>query len=97
MHLPCPPERVHPRDADLIRLACVVKQEAKQEADMTVRKAREQLSRVIGYLHLPEDGFTIRNRHLVSKDGAMDCPVRKLIAIIPAHGKVMAVWPREER
>ena len=64
---------------------------------MTVRTAREQLSRVIGYLHLSEDSFTIRNRHLVSKDGTMDFPVRKLIEIIPAHGTVMAIWPREER
>ena len=82
------------KDADLFRLACVIKQEAKQEAGMTVRKAREQLSQVIGYLHLPEDSFAIRNRHLVSKDGVMDYPVRKLIAIIPAHGTVMAIWPR---
>ena len=64
---------------------------------MTVRNAREQLSKVIGFLHLPEDSFAIRNRHLVSKDGVMDYPVRKLIAIIPAHGTVMAIWPREER
>lgn len=64
---------------------------------MTVRNAREQLSKVIGFLHLPEDSFSIRNGHLVSKDGVMDYPVRKLIAIIPAHGTVMAIWPREER
>ena len=63
---------------------------------MTVRKAKEQLAQVIGYLHLPEDSFKIRNRHLVSKDGVMDYPVRKLIAINPAHGTVMAIWPRED-
>ena len=32
----------------------------------------------------------------VSKSGGMDIPVRKLIAIIPAHGTVMAIWPREK-
>ena len=63
---------------------------------MTVREAKGQLAQVIGYLHLPEDSFTIRNGHLVSKDGAMDFPVRKLVAIIPAHGTVMAIWPRED-
>ena len=62
---------------------------------MTVREAKGQLAQVIGYLHLSEDSFTIRNGHLVSKDGAMDFPVRKLVAIIPAHGTVMAIWPRE--
>lgn len=62
---------------------------------MTVREAKGQLAQVIGYLHLPEDSFTIRNGHLVSKDGAMDFPVRKLVAIIPAHGTVMAVWQSE--
>lgn len=62
---------------------------------MTVREAKGQLAQVIGYLHLPEDSFTIRNGHLVSKDGAMDFPVMKLVAIIPAHGTVMAVWQRE--
>ena len=88
--------REHPKDVDLFRLACVRKQEAKEEADMTVAKARAQLSRTMEYLHLPEDSFSIRNRHLVSENGAMDFPVRKLIAIIPAHRTVMAVWPREE-
>lgn len=62
---------------------------------MTVREAKGQLAQVIGYLHLPEDSFTIRNGHLVSKDGAIDFPVRKLVAIIPAHGTVMAVWQSE--
>ncbi len=97
MHLPYPPVRVHPKDADLFRLACVRKQEAKEEDSMTVRKAREQLSQVLAHLHLPEDEFTIRNRHLVSKDGTMDIPVRKLVVIIPAHGTVMAIWPREAK
>jgi len=64
---------------------------------MTVRKARKQLSQAMDLLHLPEDEFIIRNRHLVSKNGVMDFPVRKLIAIIPAHGTVMAIWPREVR
>ena len=32
-----------------------------------------------------------------SKDGTMDIPVRKLVVIIPAHGTVMAIWPREAR
>ena len=62
---------------------------------MTVTKAKKQLSQVIGYLHLSEDSFSIRNRHLVSKDGVLDFPVRKIIAIIPAHGTVMAIMPRE--
>ena len=88
--------REHPKDVDLIRLACVRKQEAKEEADMTVASARAQLARTIRHLHLPEDSFSIRNRHLVSENGAMDFPVRKLSAIIPAHGTVMAIWPREE-
>ena len=63
---------------------------------MTVGKAKEQLAQVIGYLHLSEDSFSIKNRHLVSKDGKMDFPVEKIIAIIPAHGTVMAIMPREE-
>ena len=94
MHLPYPPVRVHPKDADLFRLACVRKQEAKEEDSMTVRKAREQLSRTKGFLHLPEESFSIRNGHLVSADGVMDYPVRKLVAIIPAHGTVMALMSR---
>lgn len=61
---------------------------------MTVTKARTQLSQVIEHLHLPEDSFSIRNRHLVSNNGKMDFPVRKLIAIIPAHGTVMAIYRR---
>lgn len=89
--------REHPKDVDLFRLACVRKQEAKEEADMTVATARAQLARVIRHLHLPEDSFSIRNRHLVSENGAMDFPVRKLIAIIPAHGTVMAVTRRDQR
>ena len=86
--------REHPKDVDLIRLACVSKQEAKEEADMTVASARAQLTQVIKHLHLEEDSFSIRNRHLVSRDGVMDIPVRKIIAIIPAHGTVMAICPR---
>ncbi len=64
---------------------------------MTVTKARTQLSHVIGHLHLPEDSFSIRNRHLVSKNGKLDFPVRKLLAIIPAHGTVMAIYRREDK
>ena len=79
---------------DLFPLAGVLKQPAKQEADMTVTKAKKQLSQTIGYLHLSEDSFSIRNRHLVSKDGILDFPVRKILAIIPAHGTVMAVMRR---
>jgi len=63
---------------------------------MTVKKAKEQLAQVIGYLHLSEDSFSIKNRHLVSKDGKMNFPVGKIIAIIPAHGTVMAVFRRDE-
>ena len=61
---------------------------------MTVRTAKKALAQTMKYLHLEDDEFTITNRHLVSKDGAMDFPVRKLIAIIPAHGTVMAILPR---
>ena len=92
----CPPVRVNSNDADLFPLAGVGKQAAKQEADMTVRKAKEQLAQCIRYLHLDDDEFAIRNGRLVSKNGVMDFPVSKLIAIIPAHGTVMAVWPRED-
>jgi len=63
---------------------------------MTVRKAKEQLAQVIDYLHLSEDSFSIRNGHLVSKNGKMDFPVRKILAIVPSHGTVMALLPREE-
>ena len=87
--------RDYSKDVDLNPLACVPKQEAKEEADMTVATARAQLARTIRHLHLPEDSFSIRNRHLVSENGAMDFPVHKLIAIIPAHGTVMAVTRRD--
>ena len=63
---------------------------------MTVAEAKAQLELAIGYLHLPEDSFSIRNGYLQSKDKVMNIPVRKLVAIIPAHGTVMAIWPREE-
>ncbi len=64
---------------------------------MTVNKAREQLSQVIGHLHLSEDSFRIRNGHLVAENGKMDIPVRSIVAIIPAHGTVMAVMRRDFR
>lgn len=86
----------HPKDVDLFRLACVRKQEAKEETDMTVAEAKTQLELTVGYLYLEEDSFSIRNGRLQYKKGDMDIPVDKLIAIIPAHGTVMAVWPREE-
>ena len=88
--------RVHSKDVDLFQLACVRKQEAKEEADMTTAKARVQLAQVIKHLHIEEDSFSICNRHLVSKDGIMDIPVPKLIAIIPFHGTVMAIFPKEK-
>jgi len=62
---------------------------------MTVRKAKEQLAQVIKYLHLSEDSFSITNGHLVSNDGAMNFPVKRILSIIPAHGTVMVVLPRE--
>ena len=62
---------------------------------MTVTKAKKQLSQTIGYLHLSEDSYSIRNRHLVSKDGILNFPVRKILAIIPAHGTVMAVMAKK--
>ena len=96
MHILCPPVRVYSNDVDLFPLAGVGKQAAKEEADMTVRNAKEQLAQCIRYLHLEDGEFEIRNERLVSKDGVMDYPVRKLIAIIPAHGTVMAIWPRED-
>ena len=58
---------------------------------MTTAKAREQLALCIEHLHLEEDSFSIRTGHLVSKDGKIDFPVKKLTAIIPAHGTVMAL------
>lgn len=61
---------------------------------MTISKARAQLAQCIRYLHLDDDEFTIRNGRLVSKNGAMDFPVRRIIAIIPAHGTVMALFRR---
>ena len=61
---------------------------------MTIRMAKKQLAAAIGYYHLEEDSFTIKKGHLVSKNGVMDFPVRNLIAIIPAHGTVMAIFPR---
>ena len=64
---------------------------------MTVAEARAQLELTLGYLHLEEDSFSIRNGRLQSKEGYMDIPVDKFIAIIPAHGTVMAIWSREER
>ena len=88
--------RIQPKDVDLNPIACVRKQVAKEEADMTVATARAQLARTIGHLHLPEDSFSIRNGRLQSREGYMDIPVDKLIAIIPAHGTVMAIWPREK-
>ena len=89
--------REHPKDVDLNPLACVPKQEAKEEADMTVATARAQLAQAIRHLHLEEDSFSIRNGRLQSREGYMDIPVDRLIAIIPAHGTVMAIWPREEK
>ena len=97
MYLACLPERVYHKDVDLFRLACVPEQEAKEEADMTVAESRAQLELTIGYLHLPEDSFSIRNGRLQSKEGSMDITVEKLIAIIPAHGTVMAICPRHSR
>ena len=88
--------RVNSNDADLFPLAGVGKQAAKQEGHMTISKAKEQLAQCIRHLHLNDDEFTITNGRLVSKNGVMDFPVSKLIAIIPAHGTVMAVWPRED-
>ena len=64
---------------------------------MTVATARAKLAQVIRHLHLEEDSFSIRNRHLIAKDQKMDIPVRKLVAIIPAHGTVMAVTRRDQR
>ena len=61
---------------------------------MTVREAKKQLAAAIEFFHLDKDSFEIKRGHLVSKNGAMDFPVRNLIAIIPAHGTVMAIFPR---
>ena len=64
---------------------------------MKVAEARAQLAQVIKHLHLPEDSFSIRHGSLQSKDKVMDIPVRKIIAIIPAHGTVMALALGSER
>lgn len=61
---------------------------------MTVAEAKAQLELTLGYLHLEEDSFSIRNGKLQSREGCMDIHVDKLIAIIPAHGTVMAVMRR---
>ena len=61
---------------------------------MTTAKARAELARTMSYLHLSDGEFTITNGHLVSKNGAMDFPVREILAIIAAHGTVMAVMKR---
>lgn len=70
-----------------------MKQAAKEEADMTVRTAKEQLAQCLWFLHLEEGEFEIKRGRLVSKDGGMNIPVRRLVAIVPAHGTVMGVWP----
>ena len=57
---PSPPVRDYSKDVDLFRLACVPKQKAKEEADMTVAEAKAQLELTLGYLHLEEDSFSIR-------------------------------------
>ena len=88
--------RAKTNDADLFPLAGVTNNTAKEEADMTVRKAKEQLAQCIRFLHLDDEEYTIRNRHLVSKNGKMNFPVWELVAIIPAHGTVMAIRLREE-
>ena len=85
--------RTKTNDADLFPLAGVTNNTAKEEADMTVRKAKKQLAKCIRFLHLDDEEYTIRNRHLVSRNGKMDLPIRKLIAIIPAHGTVTALLP----
>ena len=61
---------------------------------MTVREAKKQLAAVIGYCNLESDSFSIRKGHLVSSNGTMDFPVKDMVAIIAAHGTVMAVFPR---
>ena len=88
-----PPVREHSNDADLFPLAGVTNNTAKEEVIMTVRKAKRALAQTMKYLHLEDGEFTITDRRLVSRDGAMDYPVRKLVAIIPAHGTVMAIRP----
>ena len=62
---------------------------------MTTAKARADLARVMTYLHLSDDEFAIKNGHLVSKNKAMNFPVRKILAIIPAHGTVMVLLKGE--
>ena len=64
---------------------------------MTVAEAKAQLELTLGFLHLEEDSFSIRNGRLQSQKGYRDIPVDKLIAIIPAHGTVMAVTRRDQR
>lgn len=61
---------------------------------MTTAKARAHLAQVMTYLHLSDEEFTIKNRHLVSKNGVICYPLSELLAIIPAHGKVMVVRKR---
>ena len=82
------------QDVDLFRLAGVCKQLAKEEVTMTIRKAKKQLAAVIEHYNLQPDSFTIRKGRLLSKNGVMNLPVENMIAIIPAHGTVMALFPR---
>jgi len=75
-------------------LPASINKRLKRRRRMTSAKAREQLALCIAHLHLPEDSFSIRNRHLVSSNNRMNYPIRMLIAIIPAHGTVLAVTRR---
>jgi hypothetical protein len=59
---------------------------------MTTAKAKEQLALCIEHLHIEKDSFSIKTGHLVSKDQKIDFPVKRLTAIIPAHGTVIAIW-----
>ena len=72
-------------------LAGVMKQAAKEAAEMTVGTAKEQLALCLWFLHLEDDELEIKNCRLVSKNRAMDIPVSKLMTIIPYRGTVMAV------
>ena len=59
--------RAKTNDADLFPLAGVTNNTAKEEVNMTVRKAKKQLAKIIKLYNLEPDSFTIKKGRLKSK------------------------------